>query len=100
MLKPGWLDSVTETGLEVWHAGPTGRSIPATFRSAILIVIIDVVVTAPVLMSRVPVDGPSLRRSTVAVTGMSPSSVNEPVAGGSVRVALIAPVFRSAVALR
>src|SRR5579859_2449087 len=89
MLKPGWLASDTETGFAVWHAGPTGRSIPATFRSTILIVIMDVVLTAPVLGSRVPVVGPSLMSATVAVTGTRPSSLNEPVASGSFSFAVI-----------
>src|SRR5215471_10064227 len=100
MLKPGWLDTVTDTGVDVWHALPTGRSIPATFRSTILIVIFDVVVTAPVLGFTVPVVGPLLMSLTVALTGTSPSSLNEPVASGSLRVAVTASVFRSAVAVR
>src|SRR6516165_8130257 len=100
MLKPGWLDTVTDIGFDVWHALPTGMSTPATFGSTILIVIFDVVVTWPVLGSTVPVVGPSLMSFTVAVTGTSPSSLNEPVASGSDRAALIALVFRSAVAVR
>src|SRR5690242_12501277 len=97
MLKPGWLVTVTVTGVEVSHEVPTGWGIPATIRLVICIVIIDVVVTRPVLGSMVPVVGPSLMSFAVAVTGTSPSSLNDPVAGGIVRVAVIAPVFRSAV---
>src|ERR1700733_4915443 len=100
MLKPESLFTVTETGVEVSHEVPIGWVRPATTSLVIFIVMFDVVVTAPVLGSIVPVVGPSLMSLTVAVTGTSPSSLNEPVAGGRVRVAVIAPVLRSAVVRR
>src|SRR5215472_845499 len=55
----------------------------------------DVVLTAPVLKLRVPVVGPSLMNCVVAVTGTSPSCLNDPVASGSASVAVILPVFAS-----
>src|SRR5260370_8118808 len=100
MLKPGWLLTVTDTGVEVSQELPTGWGIPATTRLVICMVIIDVVVTAPVLGSTVPVVGPSLMSFAVAVTGTSPSSRNEPVAGGVGRGAGTAPVGRSSAATR
>src|SRR5215469_1310033 len=92
MLKPFWLLSLTTTGLEVSHWVPTGIGSPATVRLVICMVILDVVFTAPVFRFTVPVVGPSLIRLAVAVTGMMPNCLKEPVAGGSVRVALTFPV--------
>src|SRR5215472_6892191 len=56
---------------------------------------LDLVVTAPVFKSTFPVVGPFWMKATVAVTGIRPSSLNDPVAGGRFRLAVTAPVFRS-----
>ena len=97
MLKPGWLASDTEAGLALLHAGPTGTGSPATVRLVICSVILDVVVTAPVFRSTLPVVGPFWMKAVVAVAGIRPSSVKFPVAGGSFRLAVSAPVVRSTV---
>src|SRR5215468_10667631 len=94
MLNPGWLASATEAGLALSHAGPTGTGSPDTDRLVICRVILDIVVTAPVFRSTVPVVGPFWMNATVAVTGIRPSSLNDPVAGGSLRLAVTAPVLR------
>src|SRR5262249_23112483 len=67
---------------------------PATDRLVICRVILDIVVTAPVFRSMVPVVGPFWRKATVAVTGTRPSSVNDPVADGSFSLAVAVPVVR------
>src|SRR5215831_9283544 len=98
MLKAGgWPDTDTTTGCVVWQELPTGMLTPATERLTIRSVIFDVVLTAPVLKSSVPVVGPSLMNCVVAVTGMSPASLNDPVALGRVSLAVILPVFASSV---
>src|SRR5579859_987026 len=95
MLKPGWLASETVAGVALSQDGPTGTGSPATDRLVTCKVMVEVVVTAPVFRLTVPVVGPSWRNATVAVTGIRPSSVNDPVAGGRLRLAVTAPVFRS-----
>src|SRR6267154_2661264 len=67
MLKPGWLASETEAGVALSHAGPTGTGSPPTDRLVICRVMLDMVVTAPVFRSTVPVVGPSWMKATVAV---------------------------------
>src|SRR5436190_18144347 len=94
MLNPGWLASETEAGVALWHAGPTGTGSPATDRLVICRVMLDVVVTAPVFRSTFPVVGPFWMNAPVAVTGIRPSSLNDPVAGGRLRLAVTAPVVR------
>src|SRR6266704_1348946 len=94
MLKPGWLASATEAGVALSQDGPTGTGSPATVRLVICSVMLDIVVTAPVLRSTFPVVGPSWMNATVAVTGIRPSSLNDPVAGGRLRLAVTAPVLR------
>src|SRR3984885_3697835 len=79
--------------------GPTRIGTPATFRLVSLIVSVAVVVTALVVKFTVPVAVPSWIISVVAVTGISPSSLNDPVAGGSVSVPVSVDVVRSAVVL-
>src|SRR6516162_486038 len=97
MLNPGWLLSVIEAGLALSQDGPTGTGRPPTLRLVICMVMLDMVVTAPVLRSMVPVVGPSWMKDAVAVTGIRPNSLNDPVAGGRFRLAVTAPVFRSTV---
>src|SRR5215472_13930620 len=94
MLKPGWLASATEAGVALSHAGPTATGSPATVRLVICSVMLEEVVTAPVLRLTFPVVGPFWMKATVAVTGMKPSSWNDPVAGGRFRLAVTAPVLR------
>src|ERR1700685_4828008 len=84
---------------EVSQDGPTRIGTPATFRLVSLIVSVAVVVTALVVKLTVPVAVPSWIISVVAVTGISPSSLNDPVAGGSVSVPVSVDVVRSAVVL-
>src|SRR5580693_1929584 len=84
---------------EVSQDGPTKIGTPATFRLVSLIVSAAVVVTALVVKLSVPVAVPSWIISVVAVTGISPSSLNDPVAGGSVSVPVSLDVLRSAVVL-
>src|SRR5262252_1552025 len=98
MLKPGWLASATEAGVALWHDGPTGTGRPPTDRLVICSVMLDMVVTAPVFRSTVPVVGPFWMNAAVAVTGIRPSSLNDPVAGGRFRLAVSDPVFRSTLA--
>src|SRR5215831_19887444 len=98
MLKPGWLASATEAGVALSHAEPTGTGSPATDRLVICSVMLDMVVTAPVFRSTVPVVGPFWMNATVAVTGIRPSSLNDPVAGGRFRLAVTTPVLRSTLA--
>src|SRR5215471_21383552 len=95
MLKPGWLVRVTDAGVALSQAGPTGTGRPAIDRAVICRVMLDMVVTAPVFRSTFPVVGPFWMNATVAVTGIRPSSLNAPVAGGRFRLAVTAPVFRS-----
>src|SRR5260370_4685764 len=92
MLKPGWLVSDSTTGLAVSHELPTGTGIPATDKFTMCSVILDVVLTLPVLKSTFPVVGPSLMNRVVAVTGIRPNCLNDPVAGGRDSVAVIFPV--------
>src|SRR5215470_20365841 len=94
MLKPGWLASAMEAGVALSQDGPTGTGSPATDRLVICSVMLDVVVTAPVFKSTFPVVGPFWMKATVAVTGIRPSSLNDPVAGGRFRLAVTAPVLR------
>src|SRR5580692_10897770 len=94
MLKPGWLASETEAGVALSHAGPTGTGSPPTDRLVICRVMLDMVATAPVLRLTVPVVGPSWMKATVAVTGTTPSSLKDPVAGGRLRLAVTLPVVR------
>src|SRR5215469_11555366 len=98
MLNPGWLVRVIDAGVALSQAGPTGTGMPATDRLVICRVIFDVVVTAPVLRSTFPVVGPFWMNAAVAVTGIRPSSLNDPVAGGRFRLAVTAPVLRSTLA--
>ena len=84
---------------EVSQDGPTRIGIPATLRLVSLIVSVAVVVTALVVKLTVPVAVPSWIISVVAVTGTRPSSLNDPVAGGSVSVPVSVDVVRSAVVL-
>src|ERR1700683_5596692 len=84
---------------EVSQDGPTRIGTPATFRLVSLIVSVAVVVTALVVKLTVPVAVPSWIISVVAVTGISPSSLNDPVAGGSESVPVSVEVVRSAVVL-
>src|SRR5262250_447009 len=99
MLNPGRLASGTAAGVSLSHAEPTGTGSPATDRLVICNVMLDIVVTAPVLRSTVPAVGPFWMKATVAVTGTRPSSLNDPVAGGSFRLAVTAPVVRFTLAL-
>src|SRR5215469_2061537 len=92
MLNPAWLVSWITAGVELSQAGPTGTGIPATERLVIWNVSFDVVATAPVERLIVPVVGPLLMKCVVAVTGMSPNSLNVKVASGIVSVALMLPV--------
>src|SRR5215831_16502870 len=85
-------------GVAVWHELPTGMLMPAARRLVTFSVSCAVVRTVLVLTSTVPVAWPAWTSSVVAVTGMIPSSRNDPVAGGSVRVPVRAEVVRSAVA--
>src|SRR5262249_4740106 len=94
MLKPGWLASATDAGAALSQEGPTGTGRPATDRLVICSVMLDMVVTAPVFRSTVPVVGPFWMKATVAVTGIRPSSVNDPVACGRFRLAVTVPVVR------
>src|SRR5690349_24583704 len=94
MLKPGWLASATEAGVALSQAGPTGTGRPPTDRLVICSVMLDMVFTAPVFRSTIPVVGPFWMSATVAVTGIRPSSLNDPVAGGRLRLAVRAPVVR------
>src|SRR5215471_10312849 len=94
MLNPGWLASETEAGVALSHAGPTGTGNPATDRLVICRVMLDVVLTAPVFRLTFPVVAPFWMKATVAVTGIRPSSLNDPVAGGRFRLAVTAPVLR------
>src|ERR1700730_12195519 len=94
MLKPGWLASETEAGVALSHAGPTGTGSPDTDGLVICRVMLDMVVAAPVFRSTYPVVGPSWRNATVAVTGIRPSSWNDPVAGGRLRLAVTLPLPR------
>src|SRR5215471_11 len=98
MLKPGWLVRVTDAGVALSQAGPTGTGRPAIDRAVICRVMLDMVVTAPVFRSTVPVVGPFWMNAAVAVTGIRPSSLNDPVAGGRFRLAVSDPVFRSTAA--
>src|SRR6202034_1966827 len=82
---------------EVSQDGPTRIGTPATFRLVSLIVSVAVVVTALVVKLTVPVACPSWTISVVAVTGTRPSSLNDPVAGGSESVPVRVDVVRSAV---
>src|SRR5260370_22239764 len=83
ILNLGWLASATTTGAEVSHELPTVMPIPATVRLTLRIVILDVVLIAPVFRLTLPVVGPSLMSFVVAVTGMIPYCLNDPVASGS-----------------
>src|SRR5215469_13508941 len=99
MEKPGWLVRVIDAGVALSQAGPTGTGTPPTDRLVICRVIFDVVVTAPVFRSTVPAVGPFWMKAAVAVTGIRPNSLNDPVAGGRFRLAVTAPVLRSTLAL-
>src|SRR5579863_7902920 len=94
MLKHGWLVSETVAGVALSQTGPTGTGSPDTVRLVTCRVMVDVTATAPVLRLTVPVAGPSWMKATVAVTGTMPSSVKDPVAGGSLRLPVTAPVLR------
>src|SRR5690348_12203009 len=94
MLKPGWLASETVAGVALSHAGPTGTGSPDSDRLVICRVMLEEVVTAPVFRSTFPVVGPFWMKATVAVTGIRPSSVNDPVAGGRLRLAVTLPLLR------
>src|SRR5215831_17611413 len=94
MLNPGWLARETEAGVALSHAEPTGTGSPATDRLVICRVMLDLVVIAPVFRLTVPVVGPFWMKATVAVTGIRPNSLNDPVAGGRFRLAVTAPVVR------
>ena len=96
-LHPACDVTVICAGTIVWHAGPGGTGIPATVRLVILIVTCDVAVIAPPFGLIVPVVCPCWMNSVVAVTGTRPSSVNDPVAGGSVRVPVRVWAVRSTV---
>src|ERR1700735_215432 len=82
---------------EVWQELPTGTGRPAPFRRVSVMVSVAVVVTWLVLKLTVPVACPSWTISVVAVTGTRPSSLNDPVAGGSESVPVRVDVVRSAV---
>ncbi len=71
---------------------------PPTVRLTIRSVILDLVRTVPVSRFTLPVVGPSLMNCVVAVTGMMPSCWNDPVAAGSVRLAVSLPVLPFTVA--
>src|SRR5215469_188790 len=94
MEKPGWLVRVIDAGVALSQAGPTGTGAPPTDRLVICRVIFDVVVTAPVFRSTFPVVGPFWMKATVAVTGIRPNSLNDPVAGGRLRLAVTLPLPR------
>src|SRR5690348_16473029 len=94
MLKPGWLASETVAGVALSHAGPTGTGSPDSDRLVICRVMLEEVVTAPVFRSTFPVVGPFWMKATVAVTGIRPSSLNDPVAGGRLRLAVTLPLLR------
>lgn len=82
---------------DVSQALPTGMLIPPTFRLVSCRIAVAVVVVVLALKLNVPVACPTWISLVVAVTGMKPSSLNDPVAGGRVRVAVSVEVFRSAV---
>src|SRR5215469_10058377 len=86
MLKPGWLVTVIAAGVELSQDGPIWN------------VRFEVVVTAPVLRSSVPVVGPLLMKWVVAVTGMRPNCLKLSVASGMVSVAVRFPVLGSRLA--
>src|SRR6266702_3763707 len=69
MLKPGWLASATEAGVALSQDGPTGTGSPATVRLVICSVMLDIVVTAPVVRSTLDrsAPGPS---GTVALAAL------------------------------
>src|SRR5215472_4905785 len=94
MLKPGWLASATEAGVALSQEGPTGTGRPPTDRLVICNVMLDMVVTAPVFRSTFPVVGPFWMNATVAVTGIRPNSLNDPLAGGRLRLAVTLPLLR------
>ena len=86
-------------GAVVWHWLPTGIGSPAMFRLVIFNVTRNVAVTVLSLRLAVPVAVPSWMNSVVAETGISPNSLKETVAGGSVSVAVTAEVLGSTVLL-
>src|SRR6185437_12384768 len=91
-LKPFWLFNWTTTGSAVSHRGPTGTGSPLTISLVICRVIFDVVATAPVFRFSLPVVLPTLMNRVVAVTGISPACLNEPVVSGMVRSAVRLPL--------
>src|SRR5262249_30333211 len=82
---------------EVSHELPTGIGIPPTFSLVSCSLAIAVVVTVLALKLNVPVACPTWISLVVAVTVVNPSSLNDPVAGGSVSVAVSVELVRSAV---
>src|SRR5258708_5353590 len=100
MLKPGWVARGTEAGVGGSPDRPPGAGRPGPFKPVGCSVMVDIVVTAPVFRSTFPVVGPSWMKATVAVTGTRPSSLNDPVAGGRLRLAVMTPVVRSTLVRR
>ena len=84
----------------VWQLLPTGRLMPNTVRLVIFRLTFAVLLIVFALKLTVPAALPFWMISVVAVTGMTPNSYTDTVAGGSVSVDCEAPVVRSTVAAR
>src|SRR5580704_18698632 len=97
-LKPGCDETVIVAGADVWQLLPMSTGTPAILRLVSCMVTCVVTLTVFLLRLTVPVAFPSWTNAVVAVTGMNPSSLNDPVAGGSDSVDdVTADVLRSTV---